>query len=239
MSDFYRKKSNAFTAFLKDKSFYIILFASIVMVCIAGWLALGSGDETETTPPQNSQVENEGGYSGETPTWPEEDQSNNTVGTNVDDVPAEDPVQTETPQEPEKVYVKYECPVENFTTVFAFSGTMPVFSETLQDWRLHTGIDYFTEGEESVLAAADGIIEDVYDDGLMGVTVVVSHVDDVKTIYQSLADNVKVIKGAEVHKGDIIGHTGTTADSESTGGCHVHFSVLKDGGYLNPTEIYE
>ena len=60
-----------------------------------------------------------------------------------------------------------------------------------------------------------------------------------KTVYQSLSDNVNVIRGAEILQGDKIATTGTTASAESTKGNHLHFSVLKDGGYLDPEDIYE
>ena len=237
MRDFYRKKSNAVTAFLKDKSFYIILFASMVMVCIAGWLALGTGEEPADDPVPGAQVDSGDSSSknNENKFLPDKEPEN-TVGSSVENIPAESDPGT---SEPEEIVVKYLCPVGNYTDISEFSGTVPVFSETLQDWRLHTGVDYITDDAEDVFAAADGIIEDIYDDGLMGITVVISHAAGMKTVYQSLSDNVNVIRGAEILQGDKIATTGTTASAESTKGKHLHFSVLKDGGYLDPEDIYE
>ena len=145
--------------------------------------------------------------------------------------------QTDTVNEPVVVIIDYCEPCVGEITI-DYSGADPVFSETLQDWRIHQGMDYSTEKAEDVIAAADGVVEDVYTDGLMGVTVLIKHEDGMRTIYQSLAINPKVLKGMAVKKGDIIGKTGDTASVESTEGTHLHFAMLKEGIYCDPKTYF-
>ena len=108
----------------------------------------------------------------------------------------------------------------------------------MNDWRVHSGIDFLTEGEVDVCAVADGIVENVYTSELMGLTVEIRHADDTLSIYQSLSGEAKVIAGQEVKQGDVLGMTGTSADSECLEGNHLHFALLRNGVYLDPNSRF-
>ena len=64
-----------------------------------------------------------------------------------------------------------------------FSVDMPVYSETLDDWRIHEGIDISAPLGTEVRAVADGIISDKYEDLKNGYTVVIDHEGGLRSIY--------------------------------------------------------
>lgn len=243
------RRTAAASAIFTDKGFYAILAASIIMICLAAYLALSWESEDDNDITLNND-ENMNTLSTDevldkdyVPNWPNEEHSS-TVGTtenNITDGQANDeksdgePAESEK-TEPETVELSQPVAEEYVVSVNGFSGSTPVFSESLGDWRLHQGVDFITETSVEVTAAADGIVEDVYDDGLMGTTVLLLHADGTRTLYQSLEINPEVIKGMSVTRGYVIGRTGTTADAESLIGCHLHYAVIKDGTYVEPEE---
>ena len=234
MSRSYRNKTSALKILLKDRGFYIVLSMSLIMVVFAAFIALswddspdGEGTDIIYAEPLDPNY---------VPEWPEEDLSEN-VSLPQNGLITEDPEPTvDEPIEeiPEKIV--YYMPVNevDIISVNDYSGTMPVFSETLEDWRLHKGVDYITDGPCNVFAAADGIVEDVYEDGFMGTTVLLLHPDGTRTVYQSLSPNIKVITDMEVFAGDLIGKTGESAENELLEGCHLHFEVIEDGAHVEP-----
>jgi len=124
------------------------------------------------------------------------------------------------------------------TVGHGFSLTVPVFSATMNDWRVHQGIDILTEGEADVVAAADGTVDQIYTDEMMGKTVEILHADGTVSVYQSLADEICVTMGQQVLQGDRIGKTGISADCESLDGHHLHFALVRSGVYLNPQDRF-
>ena len=240
------RRTAAASAIFTDKGFYAILAASIIMICLAAYLALSweSEDNNDITLNNDSEKLNtlssdEILAEGYVPDWPDEEISS-TVGTTENDITDNEAtnIEQEEPEEiaPETVELAQPIAEEYVIEVNGFSGSTPVFSESLGDWRLHQGVDFITDTPVDVTAAADGIVEDVYDDGLMGTTVLLLHADGTRTLYQSLEINPEVIKGMSVTKGYVIGRTGSTADAEALLGCHLHYAVIKDGAYVEPEE---
>ena len=238
------RRTAAASAIFTDRGFYAILAASIIMICLAAYLALSWESATENNDPLpnndnqlNTLSTDEVLEQGYVPDWPDEEQSS-TVGTTENDItdnPSDEDVsEKETP--PETVELSQPIAEDQVKAVVGFSGSTPVFSESLGDWRLHQGIDFVTDTPVDVTAAADGIIEDVYDDGLMGTTVLILHADGTRTLYQSLSVNPEVIRGMSVTKGYVIGKTGETASAEALVGCHLHYAIIKDGKYVEPAE---
>ncbi len=139
-------------------------------------------------------------------------------------------------EEEEMVYVfSLSYPVEG-EIIQAFSGDKLVYSQTLGDWRVHNGIDIKTRELERVLASERGIVERVYDDELMGKTIIIDHQNGYKTVYSNLSSTEMVNNGEEIEKGDIISGAGKTALAESALEQHIHFQVIKDGVSVNPEE---
>ena len=111
------------------------------------------------------------------------------------------------------------------------------YNQTTRDWRVHNGVDIAAPAGTQVMAAADGEEYTVYEDDIMGTTVVIRHMDGYTTTYASLAKELSVKVGDSVQMGQAIGTVGETALIETTMGPHVHFSVLKDDAAMDPAEF--
>lgn len=123
--------------------------------------------------------------------------------------------------------------------VMAFSVDELLYNETLEDWRIHDGVDISAAAGMTVLAACSGTVTDVFDDALMGTTVRIDHNDGYCTTYANLEKEPPVFVGEAVSAGQVIGTVGTTAAAEAAQGPHLHFSVTKDGDVVNPHEFLE
>lgn len=115
-----------------------------------------------------------------------------------------------------------------------FSADELVFSKTMQDWRIHTGVDIRSDVGTPVKAAGDGIVTKVFVDEMMGTTVVIQHANGIETVYSSLQSGELVDAGQEVARGDTIGGVGMTAPYEISEPPHLHFEIKKDGEFVNP-----
>jgi len=118
------------------------------------------------------------------------------------------------------------------------SLTVPVYSETLEEWRVHAGIDISCEEGADVFCAYDGTVEKVYSDALYGYTVVIDHGNDVKSYYSNLDANSEVTlkAGDSVKLGDKIGNVGDSSLVELAEEPHLHFRVEKSAVAVNPLD---
>ena len=110
-----------------------------------------------------------------------------------------------------------------------------IYSETLKEWITHTAVDIKADKTSVIKAAADGIVKSIVNDPRYGLTVVIEHDDGYETVYSNLLTAEFVVEGEEVTQGQTIGTVGNTASFESNMECHLHFELLKDGEYLDPT----
>lgn len=156
-----------------------------------------------------------------------------------DDTTVPDPVVNPEPavEEPVLEEVIFSAPVLNPTAIENYSDTM-VFSGTLKRYSTHLATDYFADEGTQVFAAYKGRVESVENDILRGVTVTIDHGDGLKTVYNSISDDVEVSVGDTVEKGDLIGYISTTNRQEYKSGAHLHFEVLKDGSSISPAEYF-
>ncbi len=115
-----------------------------------------------------------------------------------------------------------------------YSGDELVYSETMQDYRSHNGIDFAAEEGTDVLAAADGMVEAVTDNSMLGTTVIILHSGGVRSIYSNLADNIHTAIGDNVAKGAVIGKVGNTAAEEVSDAAHLHFEMSLNEETVNP-----
>lgn len=114
---------------------------------------------------------------------------------------------------------------------------MPVFSVTLGEWRVHTGIDISCEEGAGVFASEAGVVSGIYSDPMLGYTVEITHKGDIKTRYSNLSKEIGDLKvGDEVALGDKIGVVGDTSLSELAEEPHLHFEVLLKDVKVNPMD---
>ncbi|WP_068620655.1 M23 family metallopeptidase [Paenibacillus tuaregi] len=101
----------------------------------------------------------------------------------------------------------------------------------------NTGIDLARGDNKSfdVKAALGGKVTRVEQHALLGYVVEITHANNLKTVYESLAD-VKVKKDAEVKQGDTLATAGRN-ELEKDLGNHVHFAVYENGTPVNPSQL--
>ena len=119
-----------------------------------------------------------------------------------------------------------------------FSDTVPVFSTTMNDYRVHTGVDITGEPGEAVLASADGVIGAIWDDPLMGKCMTIVHDGGFVTTYQGLNELLPegIAQGTQVTAGQPVAAVGETALAEIAEEPHVHFELMREGVTVDPVE---
>ena len=141
--------------------------------------------------------------------------------------------------EPEEPEAMFSLPVSG--QVFkGHDSTLQVYSNTMGDYRVHLGLDIATAPEAAVCAAADGTVEKVWEDAMMGTCVAVSHKDETVSIYKNLsktlADGIAV--GKTVKQGQKLGAVGDTAVVEMADEPHLHFEVTVQGLSVDPMDFF-
>ncbi len=122
-----------------------------------------------------------------------------------------------------------------------FSDTVPVFSPTLNHYRTHLGVDISANLGDEVLAVANGVITNVWDDPFMGTCVSIEHSGNAVSIYKNLDPEVAdgIIIGASVKGGDVIGAVGESAMNELAEEPHLHYELKVDGTHVDPKKHFK
>jgi murein DD-endopeptidase MepM/ murein hydrolase activator NlpD len=109
-----------------------------------------------------------------------------------------------------------------------------VYSQTLKEWTVHTGVDIAGNVGTEVRAAMAGIVESIEEDSLRGIVITLAHSGGLKTVYMGLSTKDMVQVGQNIESGQVISGIGRTAAFEITDDPHVHFEVLLNGEYQDP-----
>ena len=119
-----------------------------------------------------------------------------------------------------------------------FSDTVPVFSTTMNDYRTHLGVDISASLGTEVIAVADGVVTNVWDDPFMGTCVSIEHAGNAISIYKNLDPTVPegIVIGASVQAGDTIGAVGESAMNELAEEPHLHYEMKINGKHIDPKE---
>ena len=147
-----------------------------------------------------------------------------------------EPQQTEAATQPRKQILKTCAPLAG-ETVADYAMDCLSYNQTTRDWRVHNGVDIAAEAGTQVVAAADGQVYTVYEDEVMGHTVVIRHEEGYVTTYSSLEADIPVKAGDPVKLGQAIGAVGDTALIETSMGPHLHFGVLRNDEAMDPEEF--
>ena len=163
-----------------------------------------------------------------------------------DDTPKEtDKQPEETPDKSAEPTIKEETPPSLALPVSGnlsqgHSVDVQVFSKTLNEYRTHLGIDIATMENAEVRAAADGVVEKVWEDPLMGYCVALSHAGECVTVYKNLsltlADGIE--EGAAVKAGQLLGKVGDSAMTEIAEEPHLHMEVTVKGLQVDPMDYF-
>jgi murein DD-endopeptidase MepM/ murein hydrolase activator NlpD len=224
----------------KRKIYYLTLFTSVFIVSAATILLYRSGIH-------------QSGNNGDTGNTKANDASAWTMmaGTKEDDAIADDQANAADGETIDEGYVTpvlqdVAVPSENIEslismavpvlgrTVLEYAMDKMVYSKTLEEYRAHPGIDIESEIGQAVTASADGTVVSIYNDDRFGMTVVVEHGNNFKSIYSNLSNDVAVLPNQLISKGELLGYVGNTARIEAIEQPHIHFEVHYMGKPVDP-----
>lgn len=116
-----------------------------------------------------------------------------------------------------------------------FARDTLIYSNTLEEWTIHNGIDIKADKMSVVTASEEGTVESIKNDPRYGLTITIAHENGFKTIYSNLLTTEFVSENEQVEKGQTIGTVGESSSFEVADEPHLHFEMYKDGEVVNPT----
>ena len=219
----YKQLLQQTTAFIKKRKYYIAVSLCILTIGTVGFISYQNARKAWDDTPLPEQ---------------------NTLDATDAIIPKDDVTEnsesvSKPTKEPEVSKAKeYILPVDGTIDV-GYSATTPIYSKTLEDWRVHTGIDYTVPLNTEVKAINDGVIKSIDTDTFMGVTVTIKHTDGNTSLYANLSPELNLNVDQLVKQGDIIGKVGNSAIIESVQEPHLHFEISRNGEVIDPLSIYD
>ena len=236
--------------FISGKGFYLVVLLCVAAIGVSGYYlmwTLGGLSETLSSPvAAATQVAEVSPRPAPTPYVDPEDLEEQRNVLESEGMPvAPTPIPTPTPMPtPTPAPAPTQKPVARVFTwpvdgavIAPFSVEVLAYDETMRDWRTHSGIDIAAEVGTQVQAVAAGTVAQLYEDDLMGVTVVLDHGEGLQSIYSNLGETMVVQVGDAVQTGDVIGTVGETAVAESGRPPHLHLAMSENDVPVNPEEF--
>ena len=205
--------------FLRRNGVYLVLAVSLF--AMAGVLVSGLGQRLVQRPAE-SEPERE----------PVEQIVTNQPDDRTTTTPATTTTKATTTTQKTEAPDLYVLPLTN-TVQKPYSVDAPVYSETMKDWRIHTGVDFAGEEGQTVKAVARGSVAEVREDPLWGGVVAIDHGVGVTSYYFGVQPSVRV--GDSLDASSPIG-TLMSIPCESAQSPHLHFEMTLDGVPINPVE---
>ena len=107
---------------------------------------------------------------------------------------------------------------------------------TLNNYYVHTGVDFLANVGTQVVAVDDGVVESIYkDDVLHGTEITITHENGLKSVYRFVNEMENLSVGQEVERGQVIATVAEATGNEYKDGAHLHFEVLENGQSVDPT----
>lgn len=206
--------------FLRGNGVYIALAVSLLAV--GGVVTASFSKSLLSTPPKTESEERVE----QTVTGQKDTRTTTTSQTATTSTAATAQVQDSTPE-------LYVFPLSN-TVQKSYSVEMPLYSDTMGDWRLHTGVDFAGKEGQKVKAMARGTIASVTEDSIWGKKVVIDHGVGVESHYYGV--HSKLEEGDTVEAGSLIG-TLAEIPCELAQSPHLHLEVYVDGKPVDPVSV--
>ena len=239
--------------FALGKGFYIVLFLCVAAIGVSGYylirtVALGTGLSAQAGGSAQVTLPDQSVQRPVTPVAPSvEETPSDTRETGVSEpVQEDDPEPVKQSQEEPAVQPQEEGTVSDVFTwpvkgVVLRDFTVETLSldPTMGDWRTHGGMDIAAAQGVQVLSISAGTVAQVYDDDLMGTTVVVDHGGGLQSWYSNLAPETAVAQGDQVDIGSVLGTVGGTAIAEVGVEPHVHLETILNGVQVDPKDYLD
>lgn len=129
--------------------------------------------------------------------------------------------------------LSFEKPIDG-EIVKEYAKDNLIYSNTLQEWTTHLGIDIKADKTTVVKSAEAGKVKSIKNDPRYGLTIAIEHDNGYQTVYSNLLSSEFVVEGEKVEKGQSIGTVGNTAAFEIADEAHLHFEILKDSIQVDP-----
>lgn len=136
----------------------------------------------------------------------------------------------------EKEEINFIAPVKG-KIIRDFAPDSLVYSETLEEWITHNGVDISSDKTSVVTCISKGTVSAIKNDPRYGITVIVNHDNGYQSVYANLLTAEYVVEGENIEQNQTIGTIGNTAIFEISDEYHLHFELLKDGEYINPSNF--
>lgn len=228
-----------FTAFMKTNGIYVAVFLCLAIVGgLIAFLPTGSGREQAKEEPAghslderlNEAAATPGAKPTARPIFPGRSEVPSAEPTFI---PELTPAPSASPEPTSEN--KLSSPVEG-KLVKPYSMDALIYSKTLRQWMTHSGADIAAPKGSEVRAVAAGSVERVYEDDMLGTTVIIDH-GSFKSVYSGLKKEVPVKEGDAIPARAVIGELGDTAISECADESHLHFEIWRNGSPVDPESI--
>ena len=152
----------------------------------------------------------------------------------------DDPTQVDVPPAKDWTKLKVMAPVSG-TVYKRHDLENAVFSLTMNDYRVHNGVDIECTAGADVVSCASGTVKTAGYDPFMGYTVIIDHGDGLLSCYRNLSDEFAdgIKEGATVYAGQKIGTVGESALIEISDDAHLHFELELNGKPIDPLTMTE
>ena len=137
-------------------------------------------------------------------------------------------------------YLSIDCvpaiqPVNNKQLTLLAAGKKPLINPFHRTMREHHGVDYLIPEGTAVFATADGTVKSLSEkNSSHGKAITIDHENGYETSYSHLLD-IRVRKGQEVKRGDIIALSGNSGLSFVP---HLHYEVRFRNQTVNPIHYF-
>lgn len=174
----------------------------------------------------------------ESQTKEQETEADETTSTSVDNVAAEESANTEIDTSSQQAELNFtedslmEWPV-NGSILMDYSPDKTTYFQTLDQYRINPALILQADPGTQVSAAADGSVYSVYDDPVIGTTVIMELGNGYQAVYGQLQD-VTVAEGETVIAGSPVGCVAEPTKYYEKEGSNLYFALKKDGEPVDP-----
>ncbi len=131
---------------------------------------------------------------------------------------------------------KYIYPT-NGEIIKKFSDTQLLYSSTMDDWRIHCGIDINVEQNNKVYSVYEGNIIEILNDDIYGTTVIIQHPEGIVSKYTNIQPVNELNINSKIKCGELIGEVLNNPGCEINDQLHLHFEMYKNGLAIDPLSL--
>jgi len=228
----YQFKKQRLAPFVKRYGFTLAVGIGVLGLGLAVWSAVDAVRSTEQVKKSVGQV-----VSDVTDNRTPSPTVTPTATPSATPAPTATPKPTINPTPTPRPYPAYFIFPVNGTVTNAFSDNLPAYSVTMNDWRVHNGVDIEAAENEAVRAVADGVVLDIYQSDAWGTVAEINHGGGLTARYCHLNEEVKVAIGDELLAGEEIGTVGKSGYEECNENPHLHLEMTFSGKKVDPITV--